>query len=390
MTAITYEVTGMGLAVPNDPITGHPLQVSAILTLPDGSVFTAPVTGSGTYTVNVPTASLSVGPSLIQGSSGQWSGAVVTSQLVVGTLAGNTTSIAGTGGNYQLGDYLPIASITQPIAGDNVVDGTELQHPVTISGYLSSSVDPTHGVTVTVTDGAATPVTLTVNPADIVPLANGMYSWSVSANLSGLPDNTTVPVSVAATDANGTPAISNSVSISIDSTLNPAAVAASASIDSASAALPTGAEAVPGDATLTADQHNAVVNLVADNHSTLLYPLLNAASATGGDGVNTVNGFTVGTFETTPNASRIDVSHLLIGYAPAQTGGPAHYTGGTATIDAGDTIASFLQVTQVGNNTVVSIDRDGAGSAYQMTTLLTLTNVHTDLATLLANHQIVI
>jgi hypothetical protein len=56
-------------------------------------------------------------------------------------------------------------------------------------------------------------------------------------------------------------------------------------------------------------------------------------------------------------------------------------------------------VTQVGADMVVSIDRDGAGGAYNMTTLITLTNTSVPAAVaatsglldlLLANHQIVV
>jgi large repetitive protein len=36
------------------------------------------------------------------------------------------------------------------------------------------------------------------------------------------------------------------------------------------------------------------------------------------------------------------------------------------------------------------VDMDGSGSAQSMTTIATLNNVHTDLATLLANHQLIV
>jgi hypothetical protein len=41
-------------------------------------------------------------------------------------------------------------------------------------------------------------------------------------------------------------------------------------------------------------------------------------------------------------------------------------------------------------STSISIDRDGAGTAFSETPLVTLNGVSTDLATLLANHQIVV
>jgi hypothetical protein len=60
-----------------------------------------------------------------------------------------------------------------------------------------------------------------------------------------------------------------------------------------------------------------------------------------------------------------------------------------ATIDAGDNIKDFLSVSQVGGNTVISIDRDGVGSAFAATQLITLNDVSVSLEMLLANHQLV-
>jgi len=133
---------------------------------------------------------------------------------------------------------------------------------------------------------------------------------------------------------------------------------------------------------------NDTFNLSHGGHDTLLYKLL-AADGTGGNGSDVVNGFKVGTYEATANADRIDVSKLLVGYT-ADSDGAAHYINGVATMDAGETIGNYLKVTQSGSNTVISIDRDGTGSTYSETVLLTLNNVSTDLETLLANHQIVV
>ena len=113
------------------------------------------------------------------------------------------------------------------------------------------------------------------------------------------------------------------------------------------------------------------------------------SNGTGGNGSDTVNGFWVGTVEATSSADVIDVSNLLVGYS-ASVDGAAHYINGVATIDAGETIGQFLTVTYNGQDTVVSIDRDGSGGAYNASTLLTLTDTEVDLATLLANHQLVL
>ena len=127
-------------------------------------------------------------------------------------------------------------------------------------------------------------------------------------------------------------------------------------------------------------------NLVNGGHDTLVYKVLNMADATGGSGVDTVDNFTVGTWEGNPNADRLDLTDLLAGY---EQGNGAHYVNGVATIDPSDRIADYLQVTQVDGNTVVSVDRDGAGTEFSSTAMIVLNNVQTDLATLLANHQII-
>jgi hypothetical protein len=118
---------------------------------------------------------------------------------------------------------------------------------------------------------------------------------------------------------------------------------------------------------------NDTFNLTHGGHDTLLYKLLVAADATGGNGADQVNGFKVGLFEVAPNADQIDISELLIGYSP-----------GTSNIN------DYLSVSSNGTDTVISIDRDGAGGNYAMTELITLNSVSVDLATLLMNHQLTV
>ncbi|PNQ33401.1 hemagglutinin, partial [Ralstonia solanacearum] len=117
---------------------------------------------------------------------------------------------------------------------------------------------------------------------------------------------------------------------------------------------------------------------------------VNAADNTGGNGTDVITDFTLASGPDDATADRIDVSALLVGYT-AEADGAAHYVNGVATIDAGDTIAQYLTATSDGNgNTVITIDRDGAGTTYSATTLVTLNNVTTNLETLLANHQILV
>jgi hypothetical protein len=127
-------------------------------------------------------------------------------------------------------------------------------------------------------------------------------------------------------------------------------------------------------------------DLSAGGQDTLMYKVLSAAN-NGGNGQDTVIGFHVGTIEATKNADIIDISEMLIGYKP-DADGAAHYINGVPTIDAGDNIKDFLRVTQSGNDTILSIDRDGTGSSYGMTKLITFKDTDVDLETLLANHQI--
>jgi hypothetical protein len=135
---------------------------------------------------------------------------------------------------------------------------------------------------------------------------------------------------------------------------------------------------------------NDTFNIGNGGHDTLLYKLLNSSDATGGNGADTINGFSVGTFEGTADSDRIDLSELLQG--SGYTGnGTAHYVNGVATLDAGaGNIADFIKVNVVNGNTEIAIDRDGNGGNYAATTVVTITGVQTDLATLLANHQLTV
>jgi hypothetical protein len=132
---------------------------------------------------------------------------------------------------------------------------------------------------------------------------------------------------------------------------------------------------------------NAHLDLLNGGHDTLLYRVCNDADPIGGNVTCSVDHFTVGKWETNPEADRIDLADLLIGY---RQGGGACYQNGVAQIDPSDHITDYLQVSSTSGGTIVSIDRDGSGCAFDSTPLLILSDVHTDLATLLANHQIVV
>ncbi|MCE7719906.1 Ig-like domain-containing protein [Escherichia albertii] len=145
-----------------------------------------------------------------------------------------------------------------------------------------------------------------------------------------------------------------------------------------------------GDNVLEGRGGNDTFNIGNGGHDTLLYKLINANDATGGNGSDVVNGFTVGTWEGTADTDRIDIRELLQG--SSYTGnGKASYVNGVATLDAQvGNITDFVKVTQSGSDTVIQIDRDGTGGTFSPTNVVTLTGVHTDLATLLANHQLMV
>lgn len=99
---------------------------------------------------------------------------------------------------------------------------------------------------------------------------------------------------------------------------------------------------------------------------TLVYHLLNGTNATGGNGADVWHNFSLA------QGDQINVHELLSGWNGSQS-----------------TLGNYLNVSTSGNNTVISIDRDGTGSTYSSTTLVTLENVHTTLDELVQQNHIV-
>ncbi|WP_439645593.1 BapA/Bap/LapF family large adhesin [Citrobacter rodentium] len=126
-------------------------------------------------------------------------------------------------------------------------------------------------------------------------------------------------------------------------------------------------------ATLTVDIAPQVVSTAQNDvlvgsayGDTLIYNLLNASSATGGNGVDTWRNFSLA------QGDKIDIGDLLVGW-----------NGQNASL------GNYLTVTTSGGNTTIAIDRDGSGSTYQSTTLVTLENVQTTLNELIEQNHIV-
>ncbi len=99
---------------------------------------------------------------------------------------------------------------------------------------------------------------------------------------------------------------------------------------------------------------------------TLIYNLLSISSANGGNGADEWTNFSIA------QGDKIDLHSLLSGWDHQAS-----------------TLSSFIQVSTVGANTVISIDRDGAGSTFKPTTLITLDNVHTTLQELIDHNSII-
>ena len=106
-------------------------------------------------------------------------------------------------------------------------------------------------------------------------------------------------------------------------------------------------------------EHNDVITGTAYG-DTLIYQVLNntVGNATGGNVSSTAGDHWTGF--SLAQGDKIDISDLLVGW------------NGSAS-----TLGTYLHVTNSNGNTVISIDRDGAGSTYTNTTLVTLDGVQT-------------
>ncbi|HFY4818388.1 TPA: BapA/Bap/LapF family large adhesin [Salmonella enterica subsp. enterica serovar Typhimurium] len=126
-------------------------------------------------------------------------------------------------------------------------------------------------------------------------------------------------------------------------------------------------------ATLTIDMAPQIVStnqndvLIGSAYGdTLIYHLLNGADATGGNGVDRWQNFS------TAQGDKIDIHELLTGWDHQAA-----------------TLGNFVQVHTSGANTVISVDRDGTGSAFKSTDLVTLENVQLTLNDLLQNNHLI-
>ncbi|MDX6020939.1 Ig-like domain-containing protein [Scandinavium sp. V105_16] len=99
---------------------------------------------------------------------------------------------------------------------------------------------------------------------------------------------------------------------------------------------------------------------------TLIYHLLKGSDATGGNGNDEWTNFNLA------QGDKIDLRELLTGWDHQAS-----------------TLGNFIQVNTNGSNTVISVDRDGTGSTYHSTALITLDSVQTNLTELLQQNHII-
>ncbi|MBA7773087.1 MULTISPECIES: BapA/Bap/LapF family large adhesin [Enterobacter] len=118
-------------------------------------------------------------------------------------------------------------------------------------------------------------------------------------------------------------------------------------------------------------EHNDVITGTAYG-DTLIYQVLNATAgnATAGN-VSSTAGDHWTNFSLT-QGDKIDIGDLLVGWNGSSS-----------------TLGNYLHVTNSNGNTVISIDRDGSGSTYTNTTLVTLDNVQTTYDELVNQQHIV-
>ncbi|CAI8810712.1 hypothetical protein EMIT0P265_230001 [Pseudomonas zeae] len=135
---------------------------------------------------------------------------------------------------------------------------------------------------------------------------------------------------------------------------------------------------------------NDTYTISGGGHTLLTFTNINNSHATGGNGSDIAIGFGMGNVNSVVAADVIDLSALLTGY----TGTAYVYTDITTSkpvLDkASEGLMNYLSITNNGTNTSISVDRDGAGSTFAPTLVLTLNNVATDMETLLVNHQLIV
>ncbi|TNV15159.1 BapA prefix-like domain-containing protein [Buttiauxella sp. B2] len=252
-------------------------------------------------------------------------GALAAGQITI------TPTITGT--TLDIDSYSTIANAVH----GNIYDGSDASGAVDQLGSVHSllSITGYNGVTTTLnplTDSSST-ATIQGHYGTLVMGIDGSYTYTLNAGLSPAAITSKETFNYSLNDQNGH---TDNATLTIN--MNPQFVS-----------------------TAQSDVINGSVY-----GDTLVYHLLNSADATGGNGADTWNNFTLA------QGDQINIHDLLVGWNPATSN-----------------IANYLTVTTSGNNTVISIDRDGTGATYHTTTLVTLENTQTTLDELVQQNHIV-
>lgn len=233
-----------------------------------------------------------------------------------------TPSVTGT--SYSLSQF--DATGTHTVDG-NIFDGTgsagamDQLHSVdtrlSITGYdgVTTTLDPYTG---------STQVNITGHYGTLAIAADGSYTYTLNPGISFSTITSKEVFNYTLTDANGT---RDTASLTIN--MAPKFVSS---------------------------EHNDVISGTAYG-DTLIYQVLNTTAGNATAGNSTGDHWT--NFSLT-QGDKIDIGDLLVGW------------NGSAS-----TLGNYVSVSQSGNNTVISIDRDGTGAAYTKSTLVTLDNVQT-------------
>ncbi|MBK0089657.1 type I secretion C-terminal target domain-containing protein [Erwinia sp. S59] len=222
--------------------------------------------------------------------------------------------------------------------GDHDASGSIYGDSTTHTGTLSITNE--HGDVTTVHSVGTTSIAGDYGVLSIA--ANGSYTYTLNAGVDGqsLLHKEVFSYTLAASDGTIT---THSFTIDLHPTITGTA----------------------GADTITGGAYNDTITTGA-GADTLVYHLLASADSTGGNGHDTWTDFNVA------QGDKIDISNLLIGWN-----------------DSTSNINDFVKVDHTSDgNTVLSIDRDGTGTGYSSTQLITLEGVNVSLEELLQQpHQ---
>ncbi len=242
------------------------------------------------------------------------------------------------------GPATTLFSVNSLFAEASVDDGT------TASGSIYGDSTATHTGTLSITNEAGQTTAVSSSGSTLVAgdygtltiTADGHYTYALNSavNVQEIAHKEVFSYSLAAADGTIT---TNSFTIELHPTIT-----GTASADA-----------------LTSSAYDDTITAGA-GADTLVYHLLSSADAVGGNGHDTWTDFSVA------DGDKIDISSLLVGWN-----------------DTTSNVNDFVKVDHTADgNTVLSIDRDGTGTAYSSTQLVTLEGVNVSLEELLQQpHQ---